>query len=203
MQGTTRGIELSRLLTDGVTGVELTTSGIDLTFDYMTGLLGGELNIEAQGSFVMDNAFEDFIFRNLQLQPSYQANGFTNYFRNPLTISPFRGIGWVTFNISGFNVRYQGLYVAGVDDDRCIGIAPRFAKNFGPTNFGREVGSFIQHDLHFQFDLPFTAVKAQLEFPIENIADADPSAARLEQSYDTFIGNPFGRVFRVKTRSQF
>ena len=101
MQGTTRGIELSRLLTDGVTGVELTTSGIDLTFDYMTGLLGGELNIEAQGSFVMDNAFEDFIFRNLQLQPSYQANGFTNYFRNPLTISPFRGIGWVTSGIRG------------------------------------------------------------------------------------------------------
>lgn len=203
VQGTTRGIDISRVRTDWVNGPDLATSGIDLSFDYRTELLGGDINIGAQGSFVLDYTFDDFFFRGLLVQPGYQAKGFTNYFRDPLTISPFRGNGYINYNISGFNARYQVLYVGGVDDDRCIGIDPCFTTNFGPTNFGREVGSFTQHDLHFQYDLPFDAVKAQLQFSVENVFNADPPAARLEPSYDPFIGNPFGRVFRVGTRLQF
>lgn len=203
VQGVTRGIDISRVRTDWVNGPDISTAGIDVALDYRTGFLGGDLTIGVQGSFVLDYSFEDFVFRGILVQPGYQARGFTNYFRDPLTISPFRGNGWINYNINRLNARYQVRYVAGVDDDRCIGIDPCFVTNFGPTNFGREVGSFTQHDLHFQYDLPFDAVKMQLQFSVENIADADPPAARLEPSYDPFIGNPFGRVFRFGTRVQF
>jgi iron complex outermembrane receptor protein len=36
-----------------------------------------------------------------------------------------------------------------------------------------------------------------------NIFDRDPSAARLEASYDPFIGNPYGRTFKVAVRKRF
>jgi len=36
-----------------------------------------------------------------------------------------------------------------------------------------------------------------------NLFDRDPSAARLEPSYDPFIGNPLGRTFKVGVRKSF
>lgn len=202
VQGVTRGQDISRVRTDWVNGPDITTSGLDLSFDYRAPLFGGDLNIGVQGSFVLDFTFDDFFFRGLLVQPGYQARGFTNYFRDPLTVSPFRGIGFVNYNISGLNARYQVRYVGGVDDDRCVGIDPCFPTNFGGTNFGRTVSSFTQHDLHFQYDLPFTFANTQLQFSVENFTNADPPASRLEPSYDPFIGNPFGRVFRFGLRIQ-
>lgn len=200
VQGVTSGFDISRVRTDWVNGPGIKTSGIDLSVDYRTDLFGGKLNIGGQGSFVLDYTFDDFVFRGVLVQSGYQAKGFTNYFRDPLTVSPFRGTAWINYNISGLNARYQVRYVDGVKDDRCIGLTNCASTSFGPTNFGAVVGSFTQHDLHFQYDLPFTAVKTQLQFSIENFTDADPPASRLEPSYDPFIGNPFGRVFRFGAR---
>jgi iron complex outermembrane recepter protein len=203
VQGTTTGFDIARVRTDWVNGPGIKTSGIDLSFDYKTDFAGGKLNIGAQGSFVLNFKFDDFIFRGVLVQSGYQARGYTNYFRDPLTVSPFRGTGWINYNIDGLNVRYQVRYIAGVKDDRCIGLVNCASTSFGPTNFGAKVNSFTQHDIHLQYDLPFEGVKTQLQFSIENFTDADPPASRLEPSYDPFIGNPFGRVFRFGARVQF
>jgi iron complex outermembrane receptor protein len=203
VQGVTTGFDIARVRTDWVNGPGIKLSGIDLSFDYRADLFGGKLNVGAQGSFILDFTFEDFIFRGLLVQRGYQARGFTNYFRDPLTVSPFRGTGWINYNIDGFNARYQVRYVDGVKDDRCVGLTNCFTTSFGPTNFGATVNSFTQHDIHFLYDLPFTAVKTQLQFSVENFTDADPPASRLEPSYDPFIGNALGRVFRFGARVQF
>ena len=204
VQGTTTGFDISRVRTDWVNGPGIKVSGLDLAFDYKTALGGGQLNVGVQGSFILNFRFEDFVFRGVLLQNGYQARGFTNYFRDPLTVSPFRGNAWINYNINGFNARYQVRYVDGVRDDRCIGLTNCASTSFGPTNFGAVVGSFTQHDIHFQYDLPdLGGVKTQLQFSIENFTDADPPASRLEPSYDPFIGNPFGRVFRFGVRAQF
>jgi iron complex outermembrane receptor protein len=204
VQGVTTGFDIARVRTDWVNGPGIKTSGIDVSVDYKTDLFGGKLNIGGQGSFVLNYRFDDFIFRGVLVQPGYQAKGFTNYFRDPLTISPFRGTGWINYNIDGFNARYQVRYVGGVLDDRCIGLTNCTTTSFGPVNFGREVESFTQHDIHFQYDLPpIAGVQTQLQFSVENFTDADPPASRLEPSYDPFIGNALGRVFRFGARVQF
>ncbi len=203
-QGVTTGFDISRVRTDWVNGPGIKTSGIDVAVDYNVDVLGGKLNIGGQGSFVLDYTFEDFVFRGVLVQSGYQAKGFTNYFRDPLTISPFRGNAWINYNISGINARYQVRYVAGVTDDRCVGLTNCTATSFGPVNFGREVESFTQHDFHLQYDLPpIAGVRTQLQFSVENFTDADPPASRLEPSYDPFIGNALGRVFRFGARVQF
>lgn len=200
VQGTTTGLDISRVRTDWVNGPGIKTSGIDLAFDYKTDLAGGKLNIGAQASVVLDFTFDDFVFRGVLVQAGYQAKGFTNYFRDPLTVSPLRATGWINYATGGLNVRYQARYVGGVDDDRCVGLANCASTNFGPTNFGAVVKSFTQHDINIQYDLPISAVKTQLQFGIDNFTNAAPPASRLELSYDPFIGNPLGRVFRFGLR---
>jgi iron complex outermembrane receptor protein len=203
VQGVTTGFDISRVRTDWVNGPGIKTSGIDLSLDYKTDLGGGKLNVGAQASFVLDFTFKDFIFRGVLVQPGYQAKGFTNYFRDPLTVSPLRASAWVNYNINGLNLRYQVRYIDGVQDDRCIGLTNCASTSFGPTNFGAVVNSFTQHDFHVQYDLPINSFKAQLQFSVENFTDADPPASRLEPSYDPFIGNPFGRTYRFGVRVQY
>lgn len=199
-QGITNGLDISRVRTDWVNGPGIKTSGIDVSFDYKTDLGPGQLNVGAQGSFVLDYTFDDFIFRGVLVQKGYQAKGFTNYFRDPQTVSPFRGTGWINYGMDALNVRYQMRYVAGVDDDRCVGLTNCTATNFGPTNFGAKVDSFTQHDINIQYDLKMGSVTTQLQFGIDNFTNNDPPASRLELSYDPFIGNPLGRVFRFGIR---
>ena len=204
VQGVTTGFDIARVRTEWVNGPDTKISGIDLAADFTTDLFTGTLNVGAQASFVLDYTFDDFIFRGQLVQAGYQAKGFTNYFRDPLTISPLRANAWINYNISGLNARYQVRYIDGVLDDRCIGLTNCTSTSFGPVNFGREVSSFTQHDVHFQYDLPpIAGVRTQLQFSIENFTDADPPASRLEPSYDPFIGNPLGRVFRFGARVQF
>lgn len=200
VQGVTTGLDISRVRTDWVNGPGLKTSGIDLAVDFKTDLGTGKLNIGAQASIVLDYTFDDFVFRGVLVQSGYQAKGFTNYFRDPLTVSPVRGTGWINYAIGGLNARYQVRYVGGVDDDRCVGLANCATTNFGPTNFGAEVKSFTQHDFNVQYDLPIGAVTTQLQFSVENFTNQDPPASRLELSYDPFIGNPLGRVYRFGIR---
>lgn len=200
VQGVTNGNAISRVRTDWVNGPNLKTSGIDLSFDYKTDLGPGKLNVGAQASIVLDYTFADFIFRGVLVQPGYQAKGFTNYLRDPLTVSPLRATGWINYSLPRFNARYQARYVGGVDDDRCVGLANCVSTNFGPTNFGAVVKSFTQHDINVQYDIPMGGVTTQLQFGIDNVTNADPPASRLELSYDPFIGNPLGRVYRFGLR---
>lgn len=199
-QGISVGADISRVRTEFVNGPGIKTSGLDLSFDYKTDLAGGKLNVGGQGSFVLNYRFDDFFFRGVLVQPGYQAKGFTNYFRDPLTVSPFRGTGWINYGIDGFNARYQVRYIAGVTDDRCVGLAACAVTNFGPTDFGREVSAFTQHDINIQYDLPIKSFNAQLQFGIDNFTNAAPPQSRLELSYDPFIGNPLGRVYRFGIR---
>jgi iron complex outermembrane receptor protein len=203
VQGVTNGNAISRVRTDWVNGPNLKTSGIDLSFDYKTDLGPGKLNVGAQASIVLDYTFAAFSVRGVQVLSGYQAKGFTNYFRDPLTVSPLRATGWINYGLPRFNARYQVRYVGGVDDERCVGLTNCAVTNFGPTNFGAVVKSFTQHDINIQYDIPMGGVTTQLQFGIDNFTNADPPASRLELSYDPFIGNPLGRVYRFGVRVQF
>jgi iron complex outermembrane recepter protein len=74
------------------------------------------------------------------------------------------------------------------------------ATNCRLVTFGSEVDNFITHDLTYRYawrdDLTLTA-------SVFNILDEDPSEARLEISYDPFIGNPLGRTFKIGIKKTF
>ena len=136
----------------------------------------------------------------------YDAQGFSNFDRDPGTVSPWRGNAYANYNNAGLNVRYVFKYVDGVTDDRCrpepapCAVTPEF----GPTDFGREIGSFTQHDVHLLYELP--------------VSFAEPGTAGFGRKYRRHRSarraaggrlrplhreNPLGRTYRVGLKANF
>ncbi len=209
VQGVTTGFDISRVRTDWVNGPKVKTSGLDFALSYQRDIGPGTFSFGGNASYILKYDIADFIFRGQLVQAGYSAAGFSNYFRDPGTISRWRGNGYVNYNFSGVNLRYGVRYIGGVTDDRCINattgavISPCARTSFGGTDFGAKVKSYTQHDFNASYDLPIAGMKTQLQFSVENFTNQAPSAARLEVSYDPFIGNPFGRTYRFGLRATY
>ena len=74
------------------------------------------------------------------------------------------------------------------------------ATNCKLITFGLTQDAFISHDLTYRLSLPddLTVTASVL-----NALDTEPPRARIELSYDPFIGNPLGRTFKVGVRKKF
>jgi iron complex outermembrane recepter protein len=202
-QGITVGNDIARIRTDWVNGPGAKTNGLDFSADFTTDLGPGKVSLGATASHILKYKFDNFLLNNVIVQAGYDARGFSNFFRDPGTISKWRGNAYLNYNVAGLNLRYGVRYIDGVRDDRCINVNPCTSTSFGGTNFGAVIKSYTQHDIHATYKLPIEAVKVQLQFSVENFTNRDPSAARLEVSYDPFLGNPFGRIFRFGAKVGF
>ncbi|MHA6316293.1 TonB-dependent receptor domain-containing protein [Altererythrobacter sp. CAU 1778] len=204
VQGTTRGNDISRVITQWVNGPTVKTTGLDVEGSY-------DMNF-GQAVFTLGTAFTkiftydvgEFVLNGVTILDEYSAKGFGNYFRDPGTVSEWRGNAYANLNVGGLNARYVFRYASGVDDDRCTGVTGNCLDTVaGGTDFGRHVPDFTQSDLTVLYDLPMTFAEVQLQASVENIFDEDPSPARLELGYDPFFGNPLGRVFRLGIKAGF
>ncbi|NNC59685.1 MAG: TonB-dependent receptor [Erythrobacter sp.] len=204
VQGTTNGLDISRVRTDWVNGPDVDVSGIDfaLNFDFP---LGQDLDLAfgAAGSWYLDYTFADFELQGVVVEPSYDAVGLGNYFRDPNTVPEWRANGFVNLAWNIANLRYSVSHIDGVSDDRCINRTPCFQTSQGPTDYGVESGSFTQHDISLTLDLNLAGVEAQLQGAIKNFTDAEPAEAQLPLGYNPFVGNAIGRHYRIGLRTRF
>ncbi len=204
VQGVTVGDDISRVFTQWVNGPTTKTTGLDFAASYTTEIGTGVFTIGANASHILTYKVGDFDLNGTLLRPGFSAVGLANLDRNPGTIAPWRGNAYVNFNISGFNARYGVKYVDGVRDERCPALPdPCATTSFGPTDFGRNISSFTQHDVHLAYDLPISAFDAQLQFSVENFTNEDPPSARTQLGYNPFTGNPLGRVWRLGAKVGF
>jgi iron complex outermembrane receptor protein len=203
VQDVTMGTNISRVLTQWVNGPKTTTSGLDLAASYTTEIGPGVYSIGVNASHVLEYDIGDFNLNGNLLRPGFSAVGLGNLDRLPGTISPWRANAYINYNIAGLNLRYGATYIAGVRDERCDGLAFCATTNFGGTNFGRNIESYMQHDIHAAYELPISAFAAQLQFSIENFTNEDASEARLPLGHNPFIGNTLGRVFRLGAKVGF
>ncbi|WP_369411928.1 TonB-dependent receptor domain-containing protein [Pacificimonas pallii] len=205
VQGVTTGSSIARVRTDWVNGPGVKTSGLDFALNYDLPI-GDQLVLSLGGnaSFVLEYEFDAFELRGATVAEAYDAVGFANYNRDPGTVSDWRGNAYANVNYDMLNLRYVFKYIDGVDDNRCADTGPCVTTPEGiETDFGRRVSSFTQHDLHATLDLEVAGTDLQLQGSIENIFDEDPPGARLELSYDPFIGNPLGRTYRLGAKVNF
>ena len=204
VQGTTTGLNISRVFTQWVNGPKTKTTGLDFQASFTTDIGSGVLTIGANASHVLTYNVGDFNLNGALLRAGFSAVGLANLDRAPGTIAPWRGNAFVNFNIAGFNARYGYKYVDGVVDERCPALpAPCATTSFGPTNFGRNISSYQQHDIHLAYDLPIQAFDAQLQFSVENFTNEDAPSARVPLGYNPFTGNPLGRFVRVGVKVGF
>ena len=198
VQGTTVGDDISRVFTQWVNGPKTKTTGLDFEASYTTDIAGGVYTIGVNASHVLTYKVGDFNLNGTLLRPGFSAVGLANLDRAPGSISPWRGNAFINYNIAGLNLRYGFKYIDGVRDERCPALpAPCATTSFGPTNFGRNISSYSQHDFHLAYDLPIDRFDAQLQFSVENFTNEDASSARTQLGYNPFTGNPLGRFIRI------
>nr|WP_243446067.1 TonB-dependent receptor [Polymorphobacter fuscus] len=206
IQGVTIGNDIARVRSDIVNGAKIHVQGIDFEVSYtFDDVMGGTLEIGANASHTLKWDQEAFSVGGVLVSPAYSAVGFTNYDRFPGTISAWRGRGNINYNVDKLNLRYELGYISGATDNRAqisvqAGIESPTPGAPIPITFGQQIGEWVTHDFHITYETPWDMT---LQASVVNILDRDPPSARLEISYDPFIGNPLGRVFQFGVRKRF
>jgi iron complex outermembrane recepter protein len=200
----TIGLDIARIRRQAVNGPDSTISGLDFGLNYRGDISGVRVNVGVNASYFIKYTFSDFTFEGLTFSQGYDAAGFSNYDRAPGTVSKWRGNAFASVEVGPVTATYNLLYVDGVTDNRCQPNVPcATTPEFGGTDFGRRIGSYTQHDLILTADVKSGGLDLQFTAGVENIFDTDPPQARLEYSYDPFIGNALGRTFRLGSKIRF
>lgn len=204
IQGTTTGIDISRVRTDFVNGPDVNIAGLDFALNVDIPI-GEQVVFSFGGNAVynLEYEFDDFELRGVIVQPSYDAVGFGNYFRDPDTLPEWRANGYANVNFEPVNLRYSVTHIDSVFDDRCLNVDPCFQTSQGPTDYGVVSGSYTQHDIAVTLDLELAGADVQLQGSIENFTDEAPAEAQLPLGFNPFIGNAIGRNYRVSLRTRF
>ncbi len=215
-QGVTVGNDIARIRSDTTNGPTIKTTGLDVEVNYRwpDELMGGRLDVGAIVSYVFDFKQAAFLFGGATVSPAYEAAGFTNYDRLPGTIPDWRGQFYADFSRGDHSFRWTMNYIDSAKDNRgpttvqtgssgncnVANATAGTATNCMLTTLGLKVGSFMTHDLvwrwAFRDDVTLTA-------SVLNIFDERPGRARLELSYDPFIGNPLERTYKIGIKKTF
>ncbi|EMD83019.1 TonB-dependent receptor domain-containing protein [Pacificimonas flava] len=192
VQGVSRGVNIARVRTEYVNGPDVNVSGLDfaLNYDYDAGF--GTISAGGNASWTLEYKVDDFILNGVTLTEGYDAVGFGNYFRDPNTLPEWRANGYLNFATDALNLRYTVTFIDSVTDER-----PEV------TDFGKESGTFVQHDFFATYNFEVASSELQLQAGVKNIFDEDPGEALLPVSYNPFIGNGLGRNYQVGLRARF
>ena len=208
-QGVTNGGNISRVQQFVGNGPKVDTSGLDLQIDYtQDDVWGGTLGLGISASHILAYDQDAFVLNGVTLSPAFSAAGNTNYDRPVQAIPEWRGSFYVNFQKDIHNIRLTVNYVSGVTDNR----PDTFASIGSGCNntvanpacqlitFGNKVESNTTVDLTYQVELPYDS---QLSLSVFNVFDQDPSAARLEVSFDPYFGSAVGRSFKIGLTTNF
>ena len=215
VQGVTVGNDIQRVRSDTVNGPDATVRGVDVSIDYkMPDVLSGDVGFGLSFSRLLKYDIGQFDLNGVLVSAPYKALGFTNYDRFPGTVSKLRGAAYAEYSRGDHNLRLDMTYIGGATDNRgpttvqtgssancnVANAIAGTATNCLLTTLGNKVKSFYTFDLTYRVDLPWDTT---LTASVFNIFDRDPSAARLEAGYDPFVGNPYGRTFKIGARKRF
>jgi iron complex outermembrane receptor protein len=200
-QGVTVGNDIQRVRSDTVNGPEIKVSGVDASLDFRSGdVMGGRVSAGASVSYYLKFDIGTFNFNGALVSTSYSALGYANYDRFPGTVSRWRANAYAEYGWGEQNLRADLTFVDGVVDNRAPISVQDTTGALRPVTFGLKVEDFYSLDLTYRLQLPWDTT---LTASVFNVLDRAPSAARLEIGYDPFIGNPYGRTYKIGVRKQF
>jgi iron complex outermembrane recepter protein len=201
VQGVTIGNDIQRVRAETVNGPEIKVSGIDGSLDYRADdVMGGTFSAGASFSYYLTYDIAEFRYNGALVSTAYEARGFTNYDRFPGTVSRWRANAYTEYRTGPHNIRADLTFIDGAVDNRAPISVQNTTGALQPVTFGLKVEDFYTLDLTYQAELPWDTT---LTASVFNVFDRDPSAARLEISYDPFIGNPYGRTYKLGVRKRF
>lgn len=201
-QGVTTGGQMQRISSPVVNGSPVEIAGIDLSLTYDFGELVGPGILEAGVSATYVDKYDQstFDFGGVTIFDAYDAVGFTNYERFPGTVSEWRALGYLNYNIADWNFRWEIRFVEGVTDDRGGTAVYDASGNLVPVDWGVKVKDYYSNNLYVNWHGPW---ETMVSLAVVNVFDEDPSKARLQLGYDPYIGDPLGRTIQFGLKKTF
>jgi iron complex outermembrane receptor protein len=192
--GTCLGSNLTRTRLNQINSTtEIEISGIDASLQYrFNGLLGGgDLTIGADGTYNLAYDLGPSVIEGFVVEEAVDAIG-TRGGRGGTQVQ-WKGSGYIDAGFGAHNLRFTSRYIDGVTDERG-------AATFGSIPGGKQIDSFLTHDLSYLGNLPGNVT---ISASVINLTDEDPPFARLDLNYEPFIANPLGRYFKVGAGVKF
>lgn len=193
-QGVTTGANILRVRADLINGADVNTSGVDFDVNFDMGEVwgGGNLTLGASGSYLIEYVVGPTFANGVQVLGGYDGAGFLNDDRGGNSLPRFKAYFRADYALGPHNIGAGVRYVASYLDNRT-------AIFTAASPLGKKIDETFQLDANYRLQLE----TATLTLSVENVFDTAPSFARTAYSYDTFTGNPLGRVFKVGVRKTF
>jgi iron complex outermembrane receptor protein len=169
---------------------ETEISGVDVGLAYQfDSVLGGDLVLGIDGTYNIEYQIGNTLVEGIEIETAQDVIGTRG--SRAGTQPEWKAAAYADFGTDIHNVRLTARYIDGVTDVR-----PAIAVG----SPGKEVDEFLTYDATYFVRLPWDTT---LSASVFNITDEDPSLARLDLSYDPFIGNPLGRYWKIGFTKSF
>ncbi len=192
---------ITRLRTQVVNGAAVQTDGIDFDADYrIPDFFNGSLTLGTNLTYVIEYKVGATSVEGITVSPAFDAAGTLNYQTTVVPIPKFKGDFYAEYTRGPHNLRVTAHYIDSYTDQRTTPFIATPNTNNTVISNGKTIDSNLTVDLAYRVFLPW---KTTLTASIINIADQDPSFARLDLNYDPFTGNPLGREFKIGVSKKF
>ena len=185
---------LLRTRANNINGPDVDIAGIDVSTTFAFDVGPGEMTLGLDGTYNLEFDSEALLIEGIVIEEAGDRIGTRGTSSN--TLPEWKAAAYIDFGTEMHNVRWTTRYVDGVED----GVTPSRAAIFVTNQDGLEVKEFITSDLSYRLMLPS---RLSIGASVFNVFDEDPPFARLDLSYDPFIGNPLGRYYKVSLSQQF
>jgi iron complex outermembrane receptor protein len=165
-------------------------SGIDLGMRYLfSNVFTGDLTLGLDGTYNLEYKIGRNIIEGIEVDPAQDLVGTRG--GRAGTEPEWKGAAYIDWGNDMHNVRWTTRYIDGASDVRTTILA---------GSAGKEIDGFLTHDVTYRVKLPW---ETTLSASVFNLLDEEPPFARLDLSYDPFIGNPLGRYWKVGVNKRF
>jgi iron complex outermembrane receptor protein len=223
--GTTTVANIARVKTIYQNGATQRNDGLDFSVNYRSNqFLGSAIRfgIGADATRTLHNRISAIIVAGTKVQDAFDGVGLLNYQSTLYPVPKWKGQAYLDLGAGPVDARLTVNYTDGLHDQRydtrtgpfapncALGLKPGatgacvdsgLTPNAASILTGADLDDFISADLNVQVKLPWKNIV--LTGTVFNIFDASPPFAREDYNYEPFVGNPYGRMFKLGLSTKF
>ncbi|THD35232.1 MAG: TonB-dependent receptor [Sphingomonas sp.] len=208
--------QISRVNTFLQNGATQSNSGIDFSAEYRTSQFLGSnfrFGVGVDATYTIHNRISAISVAGVKVANPFDGVGLLNYQSTLYPLPKWKGQAFVDLGSGPVDARVTVYYTDGLHDQRFDTKSGPFAPDASLRNpdgtipatpisllTGADIKSFLTTDFNLQVKLPWNVV---LTGTVINIFDTKAPFAREDYNYEPFIGNPFGREFKIGASVKF
>jgi iron complex outermembrane recepter protein len=204
--GACNSANISRLRTTVINGSPLLTDGIDISTDYtFSDFIGGDLKIGLDATYTLQYKIESLAISGVDVAAAFDAVGKLNFQTTAYPLPQYKGTLYGLYERDGHSLRLAMNFIDSYVDLRTAPFNPsqnysQVLGTLGSVTTGKTIDAWQSFDMTYRWAMDNDLT---VSFAVENIANKDPSFARLELNYDPFTGSPLGRTFKIGIKKAF